>query len=63
MKREEKKRMKIRKNEKREKRKHKLLHTDKQIDRQTDKHKSFIDMRNNTEQCSKSNSIKENRIE
>ena len=43
------------------KRKHKLIHTDKQInrqtDRRTDRHKSFIDMRYNTEQYSKSNSI------
>ena len=29
-----------------------------QINRQTDRHKSFIDMRYNTEQYSKSNSIK-----
>ena len=45
-----------------EKRKHKLIHTDKHTDRQTDgridRHKSFIDMRYNTEQYSKSNSIK-----
>ena len=44
-----------------EKRKHKPLHTNKQTDRQTDRwtdrHKSFIDMRYNTEQYSKSNSI------
>ena len=40
-----------------EKRKHKLIHTDKQTDRRTDRHKSFIDMRYNTEQYSKSNSI------
>ena len=65
------------KNEKRknketgEKRIHKLVHTDKQTDRQTDRqtngrtdrHKSFIDMRYNTEQHSKSNSIKEKRKE
>ena len=61
------------KNEKRknretgEKRKHKLIHTDKQTDRrtngQTDRHKSFIDMRYYTEQYSKSNSIKEKRKE
>ena len=38
-------------------------HTDRQTDGQTDRHKSFIDMRYNTEQYSKSNSIKENRIE
>ena len=31
--------------------------------RQTDRHKSFIDMRYYTEQYSKSNSIKENRME
>ena len=45
---------------------HKFIHTDKQTDRQTDRqtdertdrHKSFIDMRYNTEQYSKSNSIK-----
>ena len=40
-----------------EKRKHKLIHTDKQTDRRTDRHKSFIDMRYYTEQYSKSNSI------
>ena len=48
-----------------EKRKHKLIHTDKQTDRQTDRqtnrridrHKSFIDVRYYTEQYSKSNSI------
>ena len=52
-----------------EKRKHKLIHTDKQTDRRTDgrtdrrtdgrtdRHKSFIDMRHYTEQYSKSNSI------
>ena len=49
------------------KRIHKLVHTDKQTDRQTngrtDRHKSFIDMRYNTEQHSKSNSIKEKRKE
>ena len=41
-----------------EKRKHKLIHTDKQTHRQTDgrtdRHKSFIDMRYYTEQYSKS---------
>ena len=44
-----------------EKRKHKLVHTDKHTNRQTDRqtdgrtdrHKSFIDMRYNTEQYSK----------
>ena len=41
---------------------HKFIHTDKQTDRRTDRHKSFIDMRYYTEQYSKSNSIKENRI-
>ena len=49
-----------------EKRKHKLIHTDKQTHRQTDtrtdgqtdRHKSFIDLRYYTEQYSKSNSIK-----
>ena len=45
-----------------EKRKHTLIHTDKQTDgqtdRRTDRHKSFIDMRYNTEQYSKSHSIK-----
>ena len=49
------------------KRKQKLIHTDKQterqIDRRTDRHKSFIDMRSNTEQYSKSNRIILNRIE
>ena len=49
------------KGEKKEKWKHKLIHIDKKIDRQTDgwtdRHKSFIDIRNNTEQYSKSNSI------
>ena len=55
----------------RETERHKLIHTDKKTDRQTDRqtdgqtdrHKSFIDMRYYTEQYSKSNSIKENRIE
>ena len=32
-------------------------------DRQTDRHKSFIDMRYNTEQYGKSTSIESNRIE
>ena len=41
---------------------HKFIHTDKQTDGQTDRHKSFIDMRYYTEQYSKSNSIKEYRI-
>ena len=45
-----------------EKRKHKLVHTDKHTHRQTDgwtdRHKSFNDMRYYTEQYSKSNSIK-----
>ena len=36
--------------------------TDRQTDGQIDRHKSFIDMRYYTEQYSKSNSIKENRI-
>ena len=44
-----------------EKRKHTLIHTDKQTDgqtdRRTDRHKSFIDMRYYTEQYSKSNRI------
>ena len=35
---------------------------DRQTDRRTDRHKSFIDMRYNTEQYSKSNSIEQNRI-
>ena len=50
----------------RETERQKLIHTDKQTDRQTDgrtdgrtdRHKSFIDMTYNTEQYSKSNSIK-----
>ena len=54
-----------------EKKKHKLIHTDKQTDKQTDRrtdrwtdrHKSFIDMRYYTKQYSKSNSIELNRIE
>ena len=37
---------------------YKIIHTDKQTYRRTDRHKSFIDMRYNTEQYSKSNSIK-----
>ena len=37
--------------------------TDRQTDGRTDRHKSFIDMRYNTEQYSKSNSIELNRIE
>ena len=45
----------IKKQERREN--YKLIHTDKQTDRRTDRHKSFIDMRYNTEQYSKSNSI------
>ena len=36
--------------------------TDRQTNRQTDRHKSFIDMRYYTEQYSKSNSIEENRV-
>ena len=44
-----------------EKRKHKLVHSDEQTNRQTDgqieRHKSFIDMRYNTEQYSKSNKV------
>ena len=65
MKREKKKKRKNK--ETREKRKHKLIHTDKQTDTQTngwtDRHKSFIDMRYNTEQYSKSNSIEFNKRE
>ena len=38
-------------------------HTDRQTDGQIDRHKSFIDMRYNTEQYSKSNSIESNRIQ
>ena len=34
---------------KEEKRRKKLIHTDKQADRQIERHKSFIDMRYNTE--------------
>ena len=34
-----------------------------QIDTKTDRHKSFIDMRYNTEQYSKSNSIEQNKVE
>ena len=37
--------------------------TDRQTDRRTDRHKSFIDMRYNTEQYSKSNSIEQNGME
>ena len=37
--------------------------THRQTDRRTDRHKSFIDMRHYTEQYSKSNSTKENRIQ
>ena len=40
-----------------------FIQTDKQTNRQTDRHKSFIDMRYYTEQYSKSNSIEWNRIE
>ena len=36
--------------------------TDGRTDRQTDRHKSFIDMRYYTEQCSKSNPIELNQI-
>ena len=66
VKRKKKKRVKRKKKKKRkeirEKREnYKLIHTDKQTDRQTvgwiDRHKSFIDMRYYTEQYSKSNSI------
>ena len=39
-----------------------LIHTDRQTDRRTDRHKSFIDMRYNTEQYSKSNSIEKIKI-
>ena len=60
--------MKMNRKETGEKRKHKLVHTDKhthtQTDRQTDgrtdRHKSFIDMRYYTEQYSKSYSIEQN---
>ena len=48
----------VKKQERREN--YKLIHTDKQTDRRTDRHKSFIDMTYNTEQYSKSNSIEEN---
>ena len=52
---------------KRKKKREKLIHTDKQIDgridRLTDRHKSFIDMRYNTELYSKSNSIESNQFE
>ena len=47
--------------------KHKLIHTDKHTDRRTewqiDRHKSFIDMRYNTELYGKSNPIESNSIE
>ena len=63
----EKKDLRGKKKETGEKRKHKLIHTDKHTDRQTDgrtdRHKSFIDMRYYTEQYSRSNWIKEKRIE
>ena len=39
--------------EKEEKIEQNLIHTDKHTDRQTDRHKSFNDMRYNTEQYSK----------
>ena len=51
----------IKKQERREKDKNLFIQinrpTDKQTDGQTDRHKSFIDKRYNTEQYSKSNSI------
>ena len=37
-----------------------FIQINRQTDRRTDRHKSFIDMRYNTEQYSKSNSIKSN---
>ena len=39
-----------------------FIQINRQTDRRTDRHKSFIDMRYNTEQYSKSNSIELNRI-
>ena len=60
----EKEKERVKRKEKRVKRREKrekLIHTDNQtdgrIDRQTDRHKSFIDMRYNTEVYSKSSSI------
>ena len=64
MKREEKKENgNKKKRKKREKTINLYIQTNRQTDERIDRHKSFIDMRNNTEQYSKSNSIKENRIE
>ena len=65
VKRKWKKKIKRKEIERKKRENYKLIHTDKQTDRQTDResdgwidrHKSFIDMRYNTEQYSKSNSI------
>ena len=50
------------KGKKKKRKRQKLIHTDRETDGQTDGHKSFIDMRYNTEQYSKSNSIEKNRV-
>ena len=65
---EKKEKRKKSKEERKEKEKReKLIHTDKHTDRRTewqiDRHKSFIDMRYNTEQYGKSNPIESNSIE
>ena len=62
------KRVKSQEREKKEKRtrsenKTILIQINTQTDGQTDRHKSFIDMRHNTKQYSKSDSIESNRIE
>ena len=49
--------------EKIEKTKRKLIHTDKQTDGQTNRQTSFIGIRYNTEQYSKSNRIESNRTQ
>ena len=55
--------MKREKKEKRRGKKNLFIQINRQTNRQTDRHKSFIDMRYNTEQYSKSNSIEFNRRE
>ena len=63
MKKEKKEKRKRKKKSKKSKYINLFIQRNTHTDRQTDRNKSFIDMRYYTEQYNKSNSIKENRIE
>ena len=63
MKREKKEKRKKKRKRKKRENINLFIQIKRQTDGRTDRHKSFIDMRYYTEQYSKSNSIKENRID